>query len=206
MKSKWSVDDIMNLSPCTYGANGSREQVTNLFKSLNCTDYVTLDKLLTVDIPADDFLWLLLRTEFVPEEKLHEFAVWCFEEFAQPVWEKHFPNNKLPQETIKTKKTWLEKKVTTEELDTNINNLKDIIESITIKSAKSAISSAISTASHDDAARSDSFIAVAARSAAHAVVYDIENDGSIETHKIFIDTWNNVRNRQREKLIEIIKK
>jgi hypothetical protein len=114
MKNKFSVQDILDFNPCS---EYTEERLTKLFKSVGCKKYVTVTKLFEADIPHNDFFWLILRPEFIPERQLHEIAIWCFERIAQPIWEKHYPNDKRPQEAIRIKKLWLDKKATDEELD-----------------------------------------------------------------------------------------
>ena len=113
MKKKFSVQDILDFNPCS---DYTEEKLTELFKSVGCKKYVTVDKLFKANIPHQDFFWLILRTDFIPEKQLHEIAIWCFERIAQPIWEKYYPNDNRPQEAIKIKKLWLKGKATIEEL------------------------------------------------------------------------------------------
>lgn len=114
MKTKFSVQDILNFNPCSVY---TEDRITELFKSVGCKEYVTVDKLFKANIPYDDFFWLILRPEFIPERQLHEIAIWCFERIAKPIWEKNYPDDNRPQEAIRIKKLWLDKKATDEELD-----------------------------------------------------------------------------------------
>lgn len=113
MKNKWSVQDILNFNPCD---EYTEEKIYELFKSVGCKKYITIDKLFKVNIPHDDFFWLILRTDFIPEKELHMIAIWCFERIAQPIWEKYYPDDKRPQEAIKIKKLWLKGKATDQQL------------------------------------------------------------------------------------------
>ena len=114
MKTKWSVQDILDFKPCD---RYTENNITRLFKSVGCKKYITLDKIVKLDITVDDLFWLILRPEFIPEKELHLFAIWCFEKIAQPIWEKYYPNDNRPQEAIRIKKLWLKGKATNEELE-----------------------------------------------------------------------------------------
>lgn len=114
MKNKWSVQDILDLNPCD---EYTEEKITELFKSVNCKKYITVEKLFKVNIPRNDFFWLILRPEFIPEKQLHQIAIWCAERIAIPIWEKYYPDDKRPQEAVRIKKLWLKGKATSEELD-----------------------------------------------------------------------------------------
>ena len=113
MKKKFTIRDILDFNPCS---SYTEEKITELFKSVGCKKYVTVDKLFKANIPHNDFFWLILRPEFIPERQLHEIAIWCFERIAQPIWENNYPNDKRPQEAIRIKKLWLDEKATDEEL------------------------------------------------------------------------------------------
>ena len=113
MKKKFTVQDILGLNPCS---SYTEERITELFKSVGCKKYVTVDKLFKANIPHQDFFWLILRPEFISERQLHEIAIWCFERIARPIWEKYYPNDNRPQEAIRIKKLWLDKKATNKEL------------------------------------------------------------------------------------------
>ena len=114
MKKKFSVQDILEFNPCS---GYTEERITELFKSVGCKKYITVDKLFKVNIPHQDFFWLILRNDFISEKELHMIAIWCFERIAQPIWEKYYPDDKRPQDAIKVKKLWLKGKATIEELD-----------------------------------------------------------------------------------------
>ena len=114
MKIKWSVQDILNLNPCS---EYTEERITELFKSVGGKKYITVDKMFKVNIPHQDFFWLILRPEFIPEKQLHEIAIWCFEHIAKPIWEKYYPDDNRPQEAVRIKKLWLKGKAADEELD-----------------------------------------------------------------------------------------
>jgi hypothetical protein len=113
IKKKFTAQDILDFNPCPCY---TKEKIAELFKSVGCKKYVTVDKLFKANIPHDDFFWLILRPEFIPERQLHEIAIWCFERIAQPIWEKHYPDDKRPQEAIRVKKLWLNGKASLEEL------------------------------------------------------------------------------------------
>ena len=93
MKNKFSVQDILDFNPCS---NYTEERITELFKSVGCEKYITIDKLFKVNIPHQDFFWLILRNDFISEKELHMIAIWCFERIAQPIWEKYYPDDKRP--------------------------------------------------------------------------------------------------------------
>jgi len=114
MKTKISVQDILAFNPCD---EYTEERIAELFKSVGCKKYITVDKLFKVNIPHQDFFWLILRNDFIPEKELHLIAIWCFERIAQPIWEKYYPEDNRPQEAIRVKKLWLEGQATFSELD-----------------------------------------------------------------------------------------
>jgi hypothetical protein len=110
---KLTVRDILNFHPCE---EYTKERIQELFKSVGCKRTVTFQKICEADIPAKDFLWLIIRPEFIPEKQLHEIALWCWDEIARPIWIKYYPNDNRPQEAVTIKKLWLTKKATNEEL------------------------------------------------------------------------------------------
>jgi len=113
MKKRFTVQNILDFNPCS---EYTEEKIAQLFKAVGCKKYVTVGKLFEANIPHEDFLWLILRPEFIPEKQLHEIAIWCAEKIAMPIWEKYYPDDKRPQNAIKVKKAWLKGKATSEEL------------------------------------------------------------------------------------------
>ena len=114
-----TIDQVMSFRPCGYdkdddGKHYTRNRVTQLFAG---RDGVTaMDVLTCADVPDEDKLWLVLRTEFMPEMMIHELA--C--DFASSVmWivEKHTPGEKRPQNAIDVKRRWIRGEATDEELD-----------------------------------------------------------------------------------------
>ena len=113
MKEQWSVDDILALEPCD---DYSRDRIEELFREVGCSDYVTPLEISRADIPIEDFLWLVLRPEIIPERQLHEIAIWCWEEIARPIYEKHYPEDRRPHDAVAVKRLWIEGEATDEEL------------------------------------------------------------------------------------------
>jgi len=113
MKEQWSVDDILALEPCH---DYSRDRIEELFREVGCSDYVTPLEISRADIPIEDFLWLVLRPEIIPERQLHEIAIWCWEEIARPIYEKHYPEDRRPHDAVAVKRLWIEGEATDDEL------------------------------------------------------------------------------------------
>ena len=66
--------------------------------------------------PVEENLWDLLRSKYISERQLHEVGMWCWEEIARPIWEKHHPDDRRPHDAIATKRLWLDGKATDAEL------------------------------------------------------------------------------------------
>ena len=162
MKNKWSVQDILDFNPCD---RYTKEHIISLFKSVGCKKYITREKICEVNMPIDDLFWLVLRPEFIPEKQLHQFAIWCFERTAQPIWEKlwekYYPNDNRPQEAIRVNRLWLKGKATNEEL---------------------AAAGAAAWAAAEDAEKNAAW--VAAKNAAGAAAEDAEKKQIIKVIKI----------------------
>ena len=114
MKAKIDVDAIMAWEPCQ--PNYTREIVTELFDAHCAGDSLTLAEAVTLQIPAEDILWLVLRPDFFSDRTLHEIAIWCWDEIAKPIWDKHYPDDNRPGEAVRIKKLWLNGVATIEEL------------------------------------------------------------------------------------------
>ena len=109
-----TLEQLYSFKPCP---EYTEEDVARHFKSVcGRRKKMKLADALKLDIPDDHILWLILRPEFIAERKLHEIAIWCWEEIAKPIWEKEYPNDKRPHEAIRIKKLWIEGKATDEEL------------------------------------------------------------------------------------------
>lgn len=109
-----TIKNIMSWKPCE---GYDRDIVTRLFKSVcGRRKYMKFADALKLDIPDDDKLWLVLRPEFISERRLHEIAIWCWEEIARPIWEKYYPDDKRPHEAVRIKRLWLNRKAAGEEL------------------------------------------------------------------------------------------
>ena len=113
MKSM-TVDGIMELGPCD---GYTRERMENLRKT-QCgrRKNITMQDILTSEVPPEDKLWLVLRNEFLTDAELHEIAIWCWEKIARPIWENHYPDDKSPHEAVRVKKLWMKGKATDKEL------------------------------------------------------------------------------------------
>ena len=113
MKKTISIKYVLGLNPCD---KYTPEYIKELFASVGCKKTMPVKKVFDVDIPVDDLLWLILREDFIQEKELHYFSIWCFENIAQKIWEKYYPDDTRPQEAIMIKKLWLEGKATDDEL------------------------------------------------------------------------------------------
>ena len=113
-KQKITVDTIMSWGPCE---EYTKTKIKKLLKGV-CGDMgnITYRDILKLSIPVNDKLWVLLRPEFIPERQLHEIGIWCWEEIARPVWEKHHPDDRRPHDAVATKRLWLDGKATDAEL------------------------------------------------------------------------------------------
>ena len=117
---KVTAEQIMEFGPCD---RYDLEKVKSLMgknKTVGLSDIwkVKLDK------PAD-YLWLVLRPEFIPDKKLHQVAIFCWDKIARPIWEKYYPDDKRPHEAVRIKKLWLKDKATNEELDAAVAAARD---------------------------------------------------------------------------------
>ena len=105
-----TVDLIMSLDPCE---EYSRDRITKLFSGRKSVALKTVLK--TDKIQHNDKLWLLLRTQFIPENDLHELA--CqFAEHVLPIFETEYSDDKRPRLAIEAKRKWLQGEITTNEL------------------------------------------------------------------------------------------
>lgn len=106
---KVTVKDIMSFDPCF---KYTKEKIKKIIgKGVN------LKEALKLDIPPEDILWLVLRPEFIPEKELHTHA--C--NFAEQALRKERESKREPHpdswKAIKTKRAWIEGKVTDKELE-----------------------------------------------------------------------------------------
>ena len=113
MKKSYSIKDILDFNPCE---KYTKEYLRELFESVGCKKTMPIKNIFDVDIPVDDLMWLIFREDFIQEKELHYFAIWCFENIAQKIWEKYYPDDTHPQDAIRIKKLWLEGKATDDEL------------------------------------------------------------------------------------------
>ena len=80
-------------------------------------------------IPMGDRLWVLLREEVIPAERLHLLG--CeFTEMALPVFEKEFPDDSRLRDAVETKRRWLRGEATSGELEDVREMIYDLINSI----------------------------------------------------------------------------
>lgn len=163
MKEKFTVKDILDFKPChAYNENKIKE----IFESVGCEKYITVKLLFEIDIPIKDFLWLILRKDFISVRELHEIGIWCFEGLAKQNWIKYYPEDNRPLEAIRIKKLWLDGKATDDELSAAYSAAKSAAESSAESSAYSAMYS-----SADSAAESSLAICSGVCSAAYSAVY-----------------------------------
>jgi len=194
MKKKFSVQDILDFNPCS---SYTEERITELFKSVGCKKYVTVDKLFKANIPHDDFFWLILRPEFIPEKELHQIAIWCFERIAQPVWEKYYPDDKRPQEAVRIKKLWLKGKSTVEELAAARDAAREAARAASWAAARDAHAAAACAAAW-----------VAPRDCARAAAWDCARAAAWDAHaaSAWDGAWDAARDAAREKIKKQIEK
>ncbi len=43
-------------------------------------------------IPLEDLMWLILRSEFIPERKLHEISLFCWDKAIEHIGNKPYRN------------------------------------------------------------------------------------------------------------------
>jgi hypothetical protein len=107
---KITIEDIMSWEPCdTY----PRERIKKL---MGRKKYVTLDDIWKVKLDNKyDYLWLVLREEFISEHNLHKIAIYAAK-LVLPIFEERYPKDKRPRQAIEAKKKWLKGKISDEEL------------------------------------------------------------------------------------------
>jgi len=112
-----TVDQMMAFRPCGWdkdddGKHYTPQRVAALWAG---RETLTAMDMLDLDIPADDRLWAVLRPELIPEKMLHELA--CdFAAATLYIWEKKYPNDKRPHNTIAVKRLWIRGEATDDEL------------------------------------------------------------------------------------------
>ncbi len=100
-----NADKVMSWGPCE---NYPEKRVREI---LGERDWTALEILGLLDIPVEDRLWVVLRSEMIAENDLHELG--CrFAESVLPIFEGAFPDDKRPREAIAAKRAWLRGEIT----------------------------------------------------------------------------------------------
>jgi len=87
-----TVDDLLSWGPC-YSDREVRELAGEV------TTFTALDVLRRDDIPPDDRLWVVLRTQLIDDVTMRLFACDCAEHVL-PIWEKAHPQDDRPKRAI----------------------------------------------------------------------------------------------------------
>ena len=103
-----TLEQIMSWNLCY-----EREKISDLL--FQDKEEVGFEDIVTLDIPAKDKLWAVLRNEFFTDNDLY-FLACKFASLVMPIWEKYYPNDKRPQTAIETRLRWLRGEATDEEL------------------------------------------------------------------------------------------
>lgn len=143
------------------------------------------------DVPAGDIQWLLLRTDFITEEELHLYAIFCAEQ-ELPFFERGRPGDKRPHKAIEAKKRWL----------------KDQIGDEALKIARIAAIEAYNSACYTYATARLADIALNAYSAATAACAAFNASSPYDAATAAYDTTHaayNTRNAQLDELKRIFK-
>jgi hypothetical protein len=108
---KLTAEQIISFGPCDRYDLDRIKFLMGKKKTVDLSDIwkVKLDQ-------PDDYLWLVLRPEFISEKQLHQIAIFCWDKIACPIWEKYYPDDKRPHEAVRIKKLWLRGKATIEQL------------------------------------------------------------------------------------------
>ena len=105
---KATIEDLISWKPCY-----SEAQVRALAGDV--TEFTALDVLKRDDIPAQDRLWVVLRTQLIDGRMLRIFACDCAER-ALPKFEQAYPEDKRPRHAIEVARRYADGKSTDEEL------------------------------------------------------------------------------------------
>jgi len=187
---KITVEEIMKLKPCS---DYPEEKVKDLIG-----EGKTPLEILDLPISKSDKFWLLLRSDYIPEKRLHLLA--C--NFAQEV--AHMNSDPSVQAAIDAKRLWIDGKITDEEL----KKVSDAAWFTAVRAAPWAAAKAAADAAYAAswdadadwaawaaaraAARAASWAAwdaarAAARAASWAADVDIETKQIEMVRKVFID-------------------
>ena len=169
---KITVEEIMKLKPCS---DYPEEKVKDLIGNGK-----TPLEILDLPISKSDKFWLLLRSDYIPEKRLHLLA--C--NFAQEV--AHMNSDPSVQAAIDAKRLWIDGKITDEEL----KKASDAAWFTAVRAAPwSAAKAAAWVAAYAaaDSTWAARAAARAARAAAAAGAADIETKQIEMVKKVFID-------------------
>ena len=102
-----TIDDLLSWGPC-------RDYLELGRLAAGRERWTALD-ILALDQPPGDLLWVVLRTELIPERVLHELA--CdFAEHVLYLFERVRPEDGRPRAAIEAKRAWLRGEITDEQL------------------------------------------------------------------------------------------
>jgi hypothetical protein len=104
-----TIDQVMAWGPCK---PYTRERVTELF---NGGDMLTAWDISVLDIPIEDRIWALLHSEFFTDSDLRLIAC-AFAERILPIYERKYPGDYRPRETIRVARLFAMDYVTISEL------------------------------------------------------------------------------------------
>lgn len=107
---KINLQFIKQFNPCE---SGVAEYIDAGYYNFNGTvlEFLSLDK-----ISINNKLWVVLRTEIISENDLHELA--CkFSESVLHIFENQYPNDKRPRLAIEAKRKWISGEISIDELE-----------------------------------------------------------------------------------------
>ena len=111
---KFTIAQIHALRPCNMapGEKYSRENLKKLFGG-NSIDAL---KFLDLDIPEEDRLWVILRLDFLPDNRKRLLAA-DFAERVLPIYEKKYPGRTAIRDCIRGVRDFVVGKITRVQLD-----------------------------------------------------------------------------------------
>jgi hypothetical protein len=134
---KVTIEDVMSWYPC------SRYPRERIKKLMGRKKYVTLNDIWKAKLDnEEDYLWLVLREEFITEHNLHKIAIYAAK-LVLPIFEEKYPDDKRPRQAIEAKKKWLKGKISNEELKKARYDARDAARAAVSDAARAAIWAAI---------------------------------------------------------------
>ena len=105
-----TVDDVLALHPC---GRYDRDALKKLFGR---RERATLEQIIGCKkVPAEDRLWAALKGPWLDDRQRRLFACDCAERVL-PIWEKKYPGDKRPRQTIEVARRFARGEATNEEL------------------------------------------------------------------------------------------